>query len=165
MARPLKVFAYTLSCSSEESKLLGQRSHIRQVKAIVATTTKKEAVEKFGITQSEARGYMSETRNAASIAKATSKPGQVFAYGINDYSEDKKYIEIARRPHVPIPRPKRPSYEEMMATREENRKKREARRLTKEELEYIAEMFGGSNYPVALSIAEKARLMLEDMAD
>lgn len=163
MARELKVFSYTLSCSPDENEALGARKHTRQIKAVVATTTKREAIEKFGVTQSEARDYMGETGHKPSVDIAISKPGQVFAYSIDDYSDNPKYIEISRKPHVPVKRPKRKSYEEIRAEREERRAEEAARRLNEEELDYLVDMFGGANSPVAQSIAAKAALMLEDI--
>jgi hypothetical protein len=163
MARELKVFAMTLATYGDESERLGQARHVRQMQAVVATTTKKEAIEKFGITPSEANGYMHETGNEQDIAKAMSKPGQVFAHAINSYGNDRPYIEITRTPHVPLKRAKRLSYEERKALWDEADRQRELRQFTHEELEYMVDMFAGANNPVAASIAERARLRLGDL--
>lgn len=161
MARELKVFRYVMSTYGDESSRLGQRSHIRQMNGLVATTTKREAIEKFGITSSEANGFLGETGNEHDIAKAMSKPGQVFAYALDDYrSHDRVYIEVERKAHVPIKRVKGPSWEERLALIDQQRKEREAREFNREELEYLVEMFTGANNPIAASIAEKAKLVL-----
>lgn len=161
MARTLKVFRYTLASYREEAARLGQPSHIRQMNAIVAVTTKREAIEKFGITSSEANNFLGQTGNHADIAKAMSKPGQVFAYALNDYKEaDRKYIEVERAPHVPIKRAKRVPIDVRMAMFDQQRREREAREFTREELEYLVDMFDGANNPVAASIAAKAKLSL-----
>lgn len=160
MARELKVFSYTMSSHGDESERLGQRSHVRQVRAVVATRTKKEAIEKFGIPASVANGYMGETGNEQDIAKAMSKPGQVFAHALDAYGDQRTYIEIERKPHEPIKRPKRIPIEERMAQWDRERREQEAREFTDEELEYLVEMFTGANNPLAGSIAEKAKLQL-----
>lgn len=157
----LKVFAITLSCGLEEAEKLGMSRHQRQIHAIVAAPTKKVAIEKFGITSSEARSFMSQTGNQASITKALSNPGQVFASSIDDYSDNKTYIEITRNPHVPFPRTKRPSFEDTMAARAQRKAERKAREFTQEERDYLVEMFEGANNPVAQSIAQKVKLMDE----
>jgi hypothetical protein len=166
MARELKVFGITLMCSREEADALGMEAHARQVRAIVAATTKKEAVAKFGISQHEAAHFMTgPTGNSAEIAQAMTNPGQVFAY--NGYGRvvttgAPKYIEIERKPHAPMKRTKRPTYEEIMAARAKREAEKAKRKFSAEELEYMAEMFGSANNPLALAIAQKAKLILSD---
>jgi hypothetical protein len=159
MARELKVFGYTLITYGDESKRLGQRSHVRQCKAVVATTTRKEAIEKFGITQGEASGYMSETGNEHDIAIAMSKPGQVFAFALDDHKHANP-IEIFREPHKPIPRRRRPTFEELQAARQAREEEQKKREFNRDELEHLVEMLAGANHPLSASIAEKARLQL-----
>jgi hypothetical protein len=162
--RTLKVFGYILATYGDESARLGQASHVRQCRAIVAATTKKEAAEKFGISMHEANGFMSETGNDEEIALAMSKPGQVFAKPIN-YSKTPVVIEIERKPHVPFKRAPRMSIDDKMKLWDKQKADREARRFTKEELEYMVEMFEGGNNPVAAAIAERAKLILSEAAN
>jgi hypothetical protein len=160
MARELKVYGTLLVASPEEQEALGQNSRQRQIRAIVATRTKKEACEKLGLSASEARGFLAETFNPEETDMAMSEPGQVFA----TQSHVKKYfIKIERRPHVPVKRTKRLSFAEQMKIREKNRAEREARAFTREELEYMVDLFSSANNPLAASIAERARLTLDHL--
>lgn len=163
MARELKVFGMIIASFGGEAQRLGSRQHIRQIRAVVATTTKKEAIEKLGITATDARDHLGETGNEQEIKIAMSKPGQVFASAIDAYSDDKKYIEIERNPHVPVKRGKRESYEERAARWARQDAAREARKFTAEELEHLVDMLSGANHPLSASIAEKAKLRLSDL--
>lgn len=87
MSRPLKVFGYTIFLVGIEIQKLENK---RQARAIVACSTKKEAMKKFDISLYEANNHMSETTNEDEIKMAISKPGQVFAY------HGKDVIEIER---------------------------------------------------------------------
>lgn len=60
---------------------------------IVATKTKKKAIELFGVSYSRFKDYYCETGNEKEIAIATSKPNTVFRAKDNYsgvYFEDKK---------------------------------------------------------------------------
>ena len=160
MTRALKVFGTALMAYGEEVSTLGEPNHHRQVRAIVAAKSMAEAVRLFGLTQS-GRDYISETGNDRELEVALAKPGQVFATALNRPSG--KFIEITRKPHVPSRRPKRPSFEELQARRREREAEEARREFSKEELEYLVDMLGVSNNPVALSIAEKAQLILDDL--
>lgn len=64
-----------------------------QYREIVATRTKKKAIELFGISYSHFRDYYCETGNEQEITIATSKPDTVFRTKDNydrKYFEDKK---------------------------------------------------------------------------
>lgn len=145
--RPLRVFGFCLMRSPSDQIIdpadNGRHDDCRQLSAVVATTTKKEAMEKFGVSTSEANGYMTETGNEQQIAAAMSEPGTVFARPINAW--DSKYYKIERKPHVVHPRRVRVTY--VYIPRPE---------FTKEELLAIAERFEMANDPVGQSIAEKA---------
>lgn len=158
MTRPLKIFRYTLHRSSRDPVqkfYKGTRfEDCRQLDAVVATSTKKEAMALFGITASEANSYMSVSRadpDANQSAKlALSKPGQVFARPSHCWGDDAAYFEITREPHVVRPRVKRRPLSEIFA-------ERDAREFTSEELEMIMERFAMSNDPMGQSIAAKAK--------
>jgi hypothetical protein len=161
MARELKVYGMVIMCQPDESAALKMGAFQRQVRAVVAVTTKKAAAEKFGISMNEANSFMAETGNSSEIALAMGKPGQVFAFAPHSRDYD-NYLEIARKAHTPFRRGKRLSYDEQKALRDAAATAREARTFTKEELEYLADMFTDANNPVAASIAAKAKLQVEN---
>lgn len=162
MARELKVFGTTVMASGDEAQALGLNygNGNRQVRAIVAATTRVDAAKAFGMSVSQANGFMSATGNTVELETALAKPGQVFACRMDDHKKA-TFIEITRKEYVSYKRPKRQTYEEMVALREKNEAERRARTFTVEELEYMVEMFGQANSPTALAIAEKARLHLK----
>ena len=58
---------------------------------IVATRTKKRAIELLGITRHDAKDFMCETGNVKELEIAKSKPGVIF---IKSYlGKDDKYVE------------------------------------------------------------------------
>ena len=150
MPRPLIVYGYTLMASPQEVlKHYPDTKYVSQVRAVVATRTKKEAIAAFGVSTGEARNYISVTGNEHELEIALAKPGQVFARPLNEWNGD--YFEIERRSHVPRKRARGvlthytppPSF-------------------TREELEAIAERFAMANDSIGQEIAAKALLMLGD---
>lgn len=160
MARELKVFGTLIMARGDETASLGMAGHHRQIRAIVATTTKKEAIEKLGLNSSGGRDFLTETGNDDEIKLATSKPGQVFAF--EPHRSKSVYIEITRKAHVPFKRSKRLTYEEQKALRDQAEAERAKRKFTNEELEYLVDLLTGANNPVGASIAERAALILND---
>jgi hypothetical protein len=80
MTRPLKVYGITTH--------LGGNAR-GQVRAIVATTTKKAALQAMRCTTSHFNTYGDETGNALEIEVATAEPGTVF------YANGDRYIRNA----------------------------------------------------------------------
>ena len=155
MARELKVFSMMLNCTRADNipdRADGQ--HVRQINAIVAVHTKKESVEKFGVTAGEMYNFGGETGNEQAIEVAMSKPGQVFARSIDDHG-DKPYIEISRQPRVPIKRSKRIRYDYSIVPKVPVK-------FTLEELEAIVGRFQMANDPVGQSILDKVSQMMSN---
>lgn len=65
-------------------------------RVIVATKTKKRAIELFGISYSRFKDYYCETKNEQEIVIATSKPNTVFRTKDNDNWRE-KYFEKEKR--------------------------------------------------------------------
>lgn len=147
--RALTVHAMTIMRNREdplEAHYPGSTSP--QLRAIVATRTKKEAADLFGVALSYFNQYSSPTGNDAEIATATAKPGQVFAAPTQHRSD--VYFEITRRPYVSRKRHKLQPF--IAPPAQPN--------FTREELGLIAERFSMANDPVGQSIAVKAGKML-----
>lgn len=159
MARKLKIFGTILCTVGNEGALLGQPRHVRQLRAFVAVTTKKEAAEKFGISMHEANGYMGESGNTRETEIALTKPGQVFGTSLNTY-DGTAVIEITRTPHVARKRIKKLSYAEQRAVRQAADEEKATREFTSEELQYLVDMFSSANAELAVSIANKASKQL-----
>jgi len=144
VARDLKVYRMVLMTRT------GDNLPGRQISAVVATRTKKEAQERFGITTNEMNDYAATTTNEGDVKAAMSKPGQVFAHRLDDYSDDKTYVEIVRQPHVPISRRVRKPLAPYVPKPQ----------FTQDELELIVAYFERANSPEAAAVAEKAKGML-----
>jgi hypothetical protein len=155
--RPLVVYAMMLSSAKEDNLPLRPdgRPH-RQVRAIVATRTKKEAIALFGCTAGEFREYSSKTSNAIDLEVALAKPGQLFVRRIDDW--DGNYLPSSRSPHVPLPRVKGPS----KPLSQRPQRLLPVAKFTRNELEMIRDHFAMANDSDGLGIAEKAQLMLEN---
>jgi hypothetical protein len=161
MSRELKIFRITLMRSTRDpvaEHYAGTRfADCRQIDAVVAAATKKEATELFGISSSEANHYMSSMKanpnDNVSAKIALSKPGQVFAKPTNCWADEATHFEISREPHRVRPRIKSRSIIEIMAEREESE-------FTREELEAILERFAMANDSLGQSIAAKAQTKL-----
>jgi len=145
--RPLTVYGICIHRLISDPILenFPKATNCAQLRAIVATHTKKEAAELLGISVSHLSEYGSVSGNEEQIAIATAKPGQIFAKPITDYSD--KYVEIARTPY--------------MAKRRFLRSDVSAEVFTSEELETIIDHFAESDDPVGQSIASKAREMMK----
>lgn len=150
--RTLKVFGIILASYRDDrmqEHYPDMPDHVRQVRAIVATKTKKEAQELFGVTSGEMNNFSGETGNEFELATALAKPGQVFARPVNKFN-DTPFVEITRKAHVPMKRRPRPVWTPPVPKPA----------FTKEELETIFARFEMSNDPDSIAVRDKAAAIL-----
>jgi hypothetical protein len=150
--KPYTVYGMVIARRSEDAVLkhYPDADRHRQLRAVVATKTKKAAAQALGVTIGEFNMYSSCTGNNLEVETALSKPGQVFARPLDE--RDGAFFEITRPAHVPIPRhkPVRAPYVMPESTPE----------FSAEEIEAIMDRFAMANDPIGQSIVAKAKAML-----
>lgn len=87
MARQLKVWGTCVFIGS------------MQVRAVVATETKKKAAEMFKITPAVFRAYACQTFNKVELTVALSKPGALFINELMFSPREENYVEIDSDSH------------------------------------------------------------------
>ena len=150
----LKVFGMCIASYSKDEvfKYYTDEQYLRsrQLEAVVATKTKKEAAQLFGVTYNYFSEYAGETGNERQIAAAMSNPGVVMARPLNVYGNDAPYFPVYREPHIIRPRRKKKPLD-LTITKPY---------FTNKDLLMIEQRFAMSNDPEGVEIARKCRIML-----